>query len=217
MKHLSKYVSRHVLDQIYKLYMKPHLDYGDIIYHRYDPDMQSTFTHKLEQIQYAAALAVTAAWAGTSRQRLHEELGWETLYQRRWYRRICHFFNPRKCQSPGYWFVEIPDERTVAYNLRIMRAYDRGSCKAVCFSNTHFRNALCEWNLLSDETKDSLSITEFKRKLLAIIRSLGKSSYFFYAHENYNYIQRYRDTTLRNTRQHHRVHTLEPCRNLKFT
>ena len=29
---------------------------------------------------------------------------------------------------------------------------------------------------------------------------------FFYAHKNYNYIQRYRNTTLRNTRQHHREH-----------
>ena len=28
---LSKYVSRDVLDRIYKLYVRPHLDYGDII------------------------------------------------------------------------------------------------------------------------------------------------------------------------------------------
>ena len=38
-RHLSKYVSRDVLDQIYKLYVRPHLDYGDIIYHRDDPHM----------------------------------------------------------------------------------------------------------------------------------------------------------------------------------
>ena len=36
-KYLSKYVSREVLDQVYKLYVRPHLDYGDIIYHRFDP------------------------------------------------------------------------------------------------------------------------------------------------------------------------------------
>ena len=39
-RHISKYVSRNVLDQIYKLYVRPHFDYGDIIYHRYDPDMR---------------------------------------------------------------------------------------------------------------------------------------------------------------------------------
>ena len=31
-------MSRDVLDQIYKLYVRPHLDYGDIIYHRHDPE-----------------------------------------------------------------------------------------------------------------------------------------------------------------------------------
>ena len=31
LKYLSKYVSREVLDQTYKLYVRPHLDYGDII------------------------------------------------------------------------------------------------------------------------------------------------------------------------------------------
>ena len=36
-KYLSKYVSREVLDQVYKLYIRPHLDCGDIIYHRFDP------------------------------------------------------------------------------------------------------------------------------------------------------------------------------------
>ena len=28
-KYLSRYVSRDVLDQVYKLYVRPHLDYGD--------------------------------------------------------------------------------------------------------------------------------------------------------------------------------------------
>ena len=32
-RYMAKYVSRDVRDQIYKLYVRPHLDYGDIIYH----------------------------------------------------------------------------------------------------------------------------------------------------------------------------------------
>ena len=85
-KCLSKYVCREVLEQIYKLCIRPHLDYGDIIYHKHDPEMHLHFTQKLEQTQYSAALAVTGAWRGTSRQKLYNELGWETLYHRRWYR-----------------------------------------------------------------------------------------------------------------------------------
>ena len=47
-RYLSRYVSRDVLDQVYKLYVRPHLDYGDIIYHRFDPNMSLDLTRKLE-------------------------------------------------------------------------------------------------------------------------------------------------------------------------
>ena len=95
-RYLSKHVSRHVLDQMYELYVRPHLDYGDVVYHEYDPEMKLDTTKRLERTQYSAALAVTGAWRGTSRQRLFEELGWESLYQRRWYKRMCHIFNKKK-------------------------------------------------------------------------------------------------------------------------
>ena len=72
---MSKYLSRDVLDQFFKLYVRPHLDYGDIIYHRNDPDFRLDFTNKLEAIQYSAALAVSGAWRGTNRQKLCEERG----------------------------------------------------------------------------------------------------------------------------------------------
>ena len=57
-KYLSKYVSWDVLDQIYKLYVRPHLVYGDLIYHRHDPEMIQKFTIRLEQTLCSAALAV---------------------------------------------------------------------------------------------------------------------------------------------------------------
>ena len=72
---LSKHVARDVFDQIYKLYVRPHLDYGDIVYHRCDPEMRLKFTQRLEQTQYSDALAVAGAWRETNRQRLYEELG----------------------------------------------------------------------------------------------------------------------------------------------
>ena len=38
-RYLFKYVSLDVSDQMYKLYVRPHLDYGDIIYHKVDPEL----------------------------------------------------------------------------------------------------------------------------------------------------------------------------------
>ena len=57
----AKHVTRDVLDQMYKLYARPHLDYRDLIYHRDDPEMNSGLTKCLESVQYSAALAVAGA------------------------------------------------------------------------------------------------------------------------------------------------------------
>ena len=80
--------------------------------------MSLDMTKKLEQTQYSAALAVTSTWRGTNRKRLYEEMGWENLYKRRWYRRVCHFYSLKISSTPQYLFEEIPPERDLSYNLR---------------------------------------------------------------------------------------------------
>ena len=112
--------------------------FGTREYHRFDPEMHLEITKKLEQVQYSVALAVTGTWRGTSRQKLYEELGWETLYHRRWYRRLTHFFCLRRSKSPEYLFNEIPREHQLTYNLRNPSAYEQPAARTVRFSNTYF-------------------------------------------------------------------------------
>ena len=170
LKYLSKYVSRDVLDQTYKLYVRPHLDYGGIMYHKYDPDVQLNFKQLLEQTQYKAALAVSRAWMGTSRQKLLEELGWETLYNRKWCRRLCHFFSLITSKSPDYLFNEIPEQRLFEYNLRNTRCYEQNVGRTMRFSSSYFHDTIWEWNLLDKSVQDYPSLAAFRSKLLRIIR-----------------------------------------------
>ena len=72
LKILSKFVTRDILNISYKLYVLPHLDYGDVIYHNQRMDMMNL----MEKIQYKAALIVSECWQGTSRDKLYYELGW---------------------------------------------------------------------------------------------------------------------------------------------
>ena len=72
----SKYVDRNVLDLSYKMYVRPHLDYGDVIYHNQQADLMDL----IERVRYKAALIASDCWQGTSRGKLYEELGWESLY-----------------------------------------------------------------------------------------------------------------------------------------
>ena len=44
LEYLSKFVSEEVLVQTYKLYVRAHLDYEDIVYHKYDPETHLSFT-----------------------------------------------------------------------------------------------------------------------------------------------------------------------------
>ena len=74
-------------------------------------------------------------------------------------------------------YAEIPPERNVSYNLRNIRSYGQNVGRTARYSNTYFQNAPFEWNLLDDDTKNSTSISDFKRKLLAMI-SRNKNSIY---------------------------------------
>ena len=56
----------------------------------------------LESTQYQAALAVSGAWKGTSRDKIYNELGWETLDERRMFRRLVQFYKIMTNQTPDY-------------------------------------------------------------------------------------------------------------------
>ena len=74
---------------IYKCFVRTHLDYGDIIY---DEAFNNSFRQKVESLQYNSALAITGAIRRTSIEKIYQELGLESLQQRRWYRILCLFF-----------------------------------------------------------------------------------------------------------------------------
>ena len=52
-KFMSRYVTRDVLDQMYKLYVRPHLDYGDVLYHQYDPNFTNFTDLNLDKIYWS--------------------------------------------------------------------------------------------------------------------------------------------------------------------
>ena len=76
LRKLQKTLPRPVLLTMYKAFVRPHLDYGAIIY---DEAYNETFHKKLESIQYNAYLALSGAIRGSSRQKLYHELGWDSL------------------------------------------------------------------------------------------------------------------------------------------
>ena len=73
---------------IYKSFIRPHLDYGDILY---DKPENENFQNKLEKVQYRAWLAITGGIKETSRQKLYDELGLHSLSKRYWRNKLIFF------------------------------------------------------------------------------------------------------------------------------
>ena len=85
---LQNVLPRSALLTIYKSFIRPHLDYGDIIY---DKAFNESFHAKLESLQYNATLPITGHIKGSSTKKIYEELGLESLKSRRWYRKMIFF------------------------------------------------------------------------------------------------------------------------------
>ena len=64
---ISDYLPIKTLDLMYKLLVRPHLDYCDILYNVPSSTNGSlnSLMEKVEKIQYQAGLAITGAWQGS--------------------------------------------------------------------------------------------------------------------------------------------------------
>ena len=100
----TKQQARLLLITIYKSFIRPHLDHGDVIY---DQAYTSSFHQKIESVHDNSALVITGAMRGPSKEKLYHELGLETL-EKRWYRELCCFFKIFSNQSLEYLLNIIP-------------------------------------------------------------------------------------------------------------
>ena len=78
-RQLSENLPRNALLTIYKSFIRPHLDYGDMLY---DKANNGNFQNKMEKVQHGACLAITCETQGTSREQRYDELGFHILVKR---------------------------------------------------------------------------------------------------------------------------------------
>ena len=71
LRKLQSILARTSLLTIYKLFIRPHLDCGDVVY---DQPSNDVFSNKHRTVQYNAALAITGAIKGTPREKLYSRI-----------------------------------------------------------------------------------------------------------------------------------------------
>ena len=154
---------------IYKTFVRPVIDYADIIYGK---PLTESFKGKLEMVQYNAALAITVAFKVTSRDRINREFGLESLAEGRWSRRIFFFHKIINGFLPVYLqsYISYCGKgvyRTRSANQKNLRQF---STRTKIFESSFFPYCIKEWNHLSDELRKIKSTVQFKTKILSFIR-----------------------------------------------
>ena len=216
-KHLRSYLPTNTLAQIYKMHVRPHLDYCDFIYHipkikRSDKsDNEEEITDSvpvvpesnddgylnfqmraIESLQYQAALAVTGAWQGTSTRKIYAELGWESLHDRRWLRRATQFFKIMNGLTPQYLLDPIPMPRRHLFGRYATNDLYQFSCRNLRFLRSFYPDSVIAWNNLDPDTRKIETISQFKSKLLALIKPNCRSIFNLHDPEGVKHIYQLR-------------------------
>ena len=169
-KSLSRFLSVKTLDLIFKLYSRPHLDFCGVIFHipiitnPFDCSINLSYLmHTLERIQYHAALAITGSWKRTNLNKIYDELGWESLTDRRWCRCIFHFYKIQNNLTP-------PSIRSHLFGSRSVNVINEIRCKSKSYSNSFYPDSIRCWNKIGPELRNSPNLKSFKLGVLALVR-----------------------------------------------
>ena len=151
---LNNRLPRSSLITIYKSFLRPHLDYGDVIFDK--AYYNNSFQQRLESLQYKASLAITGAIKGSSTLRLYQKLGSESLQNRRWFRKLSVFYKIVKEQTPQCLY-DLTPSNNISYQTRNSRnlVIPQSKIRNNFFLNFFFPSTLVEWNKLDLDIRNS--------------------------------------------------------------
>ena len=144
------------------------VDYVDIIH---DQPNNLILCNKTETCQYNAALVITSAIRGPSKETLHQELGFEYLTSRRWLRKLSTFSKIVRNKSPGCLCKYIlPGDH--AYLTRKSNNIKQTFCRLEYFANSFFPYTITQqipnslWEIFShwDPQNETLN-THYEKKI----------------------------------------------------
>ena len=152
---------------IYIAFVRPHLDYGDILY---DQAFNFSFHDRLESVQYNASLAITEQLGVHKKKKLISSIRFSLRLRSR-YRKFCIFYKIFKNQHPEYLFLSIPVRRA-PYSTRNVHSIPTFKSKHVFFTST-----VSEWNKLDPSLHNSEIFLTFKKNILQFMRPTDNSVY----------------------------------------
>ena len=157
-----RYLSRPVLDILYKQQIRSVIDYGLVLF--YGGLTQSDIA-KLDRIQYRSAKVVTGALHFTSRIKLDQDLGWESLAERYELLGLSLFHKIAHNNVRPLLRSLLPKTKDKRYNTRSNDEYENFPRPNEKYYKSFFPHFTRSWNNLEKEIRDDQDHHNFKEKL----------------------------------------------------
>ena len=158
---------RPALERLYLQMIRPVLEYGDIIY----DNCTLIAGQSIENTQRKAALICTNAYKHTENKSLLQELGWESMTERRHKHKLLQTYKILNRIYPDYLYEKFLPRQNTTYNLRNTHQFQPRHSRLQSSYNSYFPSAIREWNALPDQTRNSNSLLSFKQKISPTIKS----------------------------------------------
>ena len=156
-------LDRSSLQQFYFTFIRPVLEYADIIW----SNCTLAESETLEKIQIEAARIVTGTTKLVSIHDLFREVGWEKLHDRREKHKLIKFFNMKNKNCPEYLNIMVPNQisETTQYSLRNSSNIQGIPCRTSLYSNSFLPSVIRQWNELPNDIKQATSVRSLKSHL----------------------------------------------------
>ena len=181
LKSLQYRTDRHSLERLYIACILPVIEYADVIWAgSYEKDLE-----KLDSIHHKGARIVSGATERCSTNRLMEEVGWNSLLDRRRAHRLTLFYKIVNGKSPPYLQKLLPQQRgqNVAYSLRATKNYNIMYARLRHYTNSFIPHTVKEWNILDESMKHFPTLEQFKKKIMPK-KVINKNYYYGARQEN---------------------------------
>ena len=125
---------------------------------------------RIERVQYQAALAITGCWRGSNADKLYEELGLESLTERRWSRRLVQLFKIHNNLTPDYLQSSLPSVPNRSTRNNDETVYRDIMCNTSRYQNSFFPDAIKSWNNMGSVFCSTPSLGTFKNNVFNLVR-----------------------------------------------
>ena len=101
---------------------------------------------------------------------------------------MIHFFKIHTNLTPSYLQDTLPPKRRMLYGRPNPNIYENVFCKTEKYKNSFFPNAVKSWKNLDVAFQQSISLTNFRKKLYNLVRPLPKPTFGLHSPKGIRYI-----------------------------